>query len=45
MSSFSDSKKSYRDKERLPSGINGLDSITEGGFKLHSTNLIGGGAG
>lgn len=37
--------KNSKNKERLPSGIDGLDPIMEGGFKLHSTNLIGGGAG
>ena len=37
--------KSLVSKDRLPSGIPGLDMITEGGFKLQSTNLIGGGAG
>lgn len=43
--STSKSTKLLDIKDRLPSGIYGLDPITEGGFKVHSTNLIGGGAG
>jgi circadian clock protein KaiC len=38
-------EKKHTSKERMHTGIPGLDDVMEGGFKKSSMNLVGGGAG